>query len=121
MTEIRRILRITEDSNKNPQGFQSQVNIVLSHIMDMFDQVYGLRGTPTFYSNVDAGGNKITNAAEASEGSDVATKSQVDTKADAAHDHNYYTAQTYVRITDEYGIQVLDDTDTVIHQMGPQE
>lgn len=76
MVEQRRQYRIS-----NPQNIldlANQVNRQFSAIADRFDEMEGFRGTPTFRSNIDLGGNKAVNAALAETDTDLATKYQVE-------------------------------------------
>lgn len=55
----------------------TDLNFVLSQIADRLDELEGRRGTPSFNSDVDMNGNKVTDAAAATNASDVVTKSQL--------------------------------------------
>lgn len=55
----------------------TDLNFVLSQIADRLDELEGRRGTPSFNSDVDMNGNKVTDAAAATDTGDVVTKDQV--------------------------------------------
>ena len=55
----------------------TDVNFVLSQIADRLDELEGRRGTPSFNSDVDMNGNKVTDAADATNTGDVVTKGQL--------------------------------------------
>lgn len=54
-----------------------EINRNLALIADRLDQMEGFRGTPQFQTDVDMGGNKGTNAAAATDATDLATKDQL--------------------------------------------
>jgi len=53
MAETKHVLRISQDPARNAQAFLSELNRALSQIADSLDRIYGLRGTPTFYADVE--------------------------------------------------------------------
>ncbi len=50
----------------------------IQRLVNEIDALKGLRGTPTFHADVNLGGNRLTNAAQATHPGDVITKSQLD-------------------------------------------
>ena len=59
MPTINKILRVNVDPQKNPAAFLSQLNLVLSQVMQTLDEVKGFRSTVTVYQAVDLQGNII--------------------------------------------------------------
>jgi hypothetical protein len=55
-----------------------QVNFALGLIADRMDEIEGRRGTPQFKNNVDMDGNRIVDAAGATDGTDAVIKDQLD-------------------------------------------
>lgn len=66
----RRIYRVTAATI-------DEINRNLALIADRLDQMEGFRGTPQFQSDIDMGGNRGTNAADAVSGADLTTKDQL--------------------------------------------
>jgi hypothetical protein len=65
-----------------------EINFVLNQIANRLDALEGLRGTPRFYADINAGANKIVNAVAGSEDSEVLTfPSTIDDFTNANHDH----------------------------------
>lgn len=52
------------------------INRVFGQLADRLDELEGRRGTPTFKADIDAGGNRLTNVADATEATDAVTKGQ---------------------------------------------
>lgn len=55
----------------------NQLNRLFGLLADRIDKLEGLRGTPTFYADLDLQNNKATNAAGGVASDDLATKNQV--------------------------------------------
>jgi len=53
MTQIKHVLRIASDPSKSPQAFVAELNRILATVSDSFDAIYGHRGQPTFWSDID--------------------------------------------------------------------
>ena|SRR3990172_6577419 len=60
----------------------SQLNLIFNMLADRIDELEGRRGTPTFKSDIDMEGNKITDLATAVADSDGLRKDQLDTDID---------------------------------------
>ena len=56
----------------------AQMNLILSQLSDRLDNLEGYRGTPKFYSSVDANGNKIQNLADPVSAQDAVTLQHLD-------------------------------------------
>ena len=56
----------------------TQMNLILSQLSDRLDAIEGNRGTPTFYSDVDAQGNKVQNVADPTNPSDAVNLKHLD-------------------------------------------
>jgi hypothetical protein len=80
---------------------------IFNMLMDRLDELEGYRGTPTFRNDIDMTENRITNMADAIEGTDAITSGQADAAyAPLAHDHTG-TGQTPVP---EAGLNISDNT-----------
>lgn len=64
----------------------NDINYIFNQLSDRLDQLEGYRGTPTFKSDVDFGGNKGVNAGNASSSTDFATLGNVDIETGAIID-----------------------------------
>ena len=53
MPETKHVLRIAQDPTRNPQAFLSELNRLLAQIADSLDQIYGHRGQPTLYADLE--------------------------------------------------------------------
>lgn len=71
MSEVRRIYRV----NSADLG---ELNRVLADMSDRLDQMEGFRDNPHFRATPNMGGNKVTNAREGTESTDVAVKGQLE-------------------------------------------
>jgi hypothetical protein len=59
------------------------MNFVFSQIADRLDQMEGYRGSPQLQADLDLGGNKATNAGDASASDDLTPLGQVSTESAA--------------------------------------
>ena len=73
----RRVYRVTSTS-------VDEINQQLAQIADRMDQMEGWRGNPEFQADVDMGGNRATNAAAATENTDLTQFGQVAGEVSAA-------------------------------------
>jgi hypothetical protein len=62
-----------------------ELNFILGQITDRIDKLEGLRGTPHFYANVNAGGNKIQNVEPATQSAEALTYDYLTNFGDAAY------------------------------------
>jgi hypothetical protein len=68
------------------------INFVLNQIANRLDALEGLRGTPRFYADINAGANKITNATEGDASGEVLTYPVIISDfTSAQHDHENAT------------------------------
>ena len=59
MSEIKHILRIMNDPDRDPVAFKLEMERILNMIMEQVDTIQGLRGEPKFYADINVQENKI--------------------------------------------------------------
>ena len=65
-------------TGSTPEEIKRNVNFLLQRLADRIDKLEGIRGTSSIESNLDMNQNRITDVAEAVDGSDSLTKAQAD-------------------------------------------
>lgn len=99
-------------SGNSKQELITSLNFALSRISDRIDKMEGVRGTPTFESNIDLQSNKITDASQGTDSNDGVVVTQLPSQG-----LNTGDAPTFASVTGQ-AICVTDTNGTEIHSFG---
>jgi len=114
----------TVTANSLPELVTS-LNFTLARVADRLDKQEGVRGNPTFESDIDLQANKITDAGKGSAATDGVTVNQISDQDLNTSDGPTFASMTVTGdaiVGDDLSVVgsmfVKDDNGTIIHQFG---